>query len=238
LVTGGARGIGEAIVRKFYHDGATVFVLDRNQSLLDDLKKQLPKIQTICVDILDWQATQAAVWAITPLDHLVNNAGIFQGGSLLSISGEAMDQVMAVNVKGTVCVTQAFVNGNVKAGTEKGTTIVNMSSMADRISLWGGVAYCASKAAITSVTKTMALEFGDMGIRVNAVSPVFIGTELVKAIDPEILGKAVPVMERTLLKERALETDDVANSVLFLSSPLSAMMTGTSLVLDAGTHAH
>jgi len=237
LVTGGAQGIGEEIVRKFYDDGAIVFVLDRNQTLLAKLKTQLPNIQTLCVDLLNWKATQDAILSITPLDHLINNAGVFGGDQITKISEEAIDLVLGVNVKAVLCVTQAFVNGNIRAGKEKGTTIVNISSLADRVAFWGAVAYNASKGAVTSMTRTMALEFADHNIRVNAICPTFIQTEMVKTIEPHIMEKAATIATHVLLKERALEPRDIAESALFLSSPLSSMITGTSLLVDSGTHA-
>jgi len=239
LVTGGAQGIGEAIVRKFYDDGAIVFVIDKNQSLLAKLKSQLPNIETLCVDLLDWKATQDAILSITPLDHLVNNAGVFGGDEITKITEEAVDFVLGVNVKAVICATQAFVNGNIKAGKEKGTTIVNISSIADRVAFWGAGVYNASKGAVTCLTKTMALEFGDHNIRVNAVCPTFIfTTNLVKNIEPHIMEKAGTALAgHVLLKDRPLEPKDIAESVLFLSSPLSSMITGTTLLVDSGAHA-
>jgi NAD(P)-dependent dehydrogenase (short-subunit alcohol dehydrogenase family) len=237
LVTGGGRGIGEAIVRKFYNDNAIVFVIDKDQTLLAKLKNEFPNIHPICVDVLNWKATQEAVLGITPLDHLVNNAGIFAGDSTLTVTEEELDKVMGVNFKAIVCLTQAFVNGNIKAGKERGTTVVNISSIADRIAFWGAGVYCASKAAVTSLTKTMALEFGDMNIRVNSVCPTFIETDLVKGFAPHILEKASVIKSHVLLKHKALEPSDIADSVLFFSSPLSQMVTGTTLLVDSGTRA-
>jgi NAD(P)-dependent dehydrogenase (short-subunit alcohol dehydrogenase family) len=237
LVTGGGRGIGEAIVRKFYNDGAIVFVIDHDQGLLANLKKELPNIHPICVNLLNWEQTQQAILNITPLDHLVNNAGVFAGDCILKMTEDALDRVLGVNFKAIVCVTQAFVNGNIKAGKEKGTTVVSVSSLADRIGFWGAAAYCSSKAALTSLTKTMALEFGDMNIRVNAVCPTFIQTEMVKTIEPHIMEKAATIASHVLLKEKPLEPSDVADSVLFLSSPLSQMITGSSILVDSGTRA-
>jgi NAD(P)-dependent dehydrogenase (short-subunit alcohol dehydrogenase family) len=237
LVTGGGRGIGEAIVRKFYNDDAIVFVIDKDQSLLTKLKNELPNIHPIYVDLLNWKATQEAVLGITPLDHLVNNAGVFAGDCILQVTEEDLDLVMGVNFKAIVCLTQAFVNGNIKAGKEKGTTVVNISSVADRVAMWGAAAYCSSKAAVTSLTKTMALEFGDMNIRVNAICPTAIQTEMVKNMKPHLFEKNTPLVEHILLKHKPLETSDIADSVLFLSSPLSQMVTGTSLLVDSGTRA-
>lgn len=129
LVTGGATGIGSGIVNKFYQDGALVFVLDKDAQLLSELKKQLPNVTTICVDLLDWAATRQAVEGLTPLHHLVNNAGICSVGDLQDVTPEAFDGVFAVNVKGMLNVSQAFVKGIVDHGIVHGGTIVNIGSI-------------------------------------------------------------------------------------------------------------
>ena len=133
LVTGGASGLGRAAVQKFYDDGATVFVLDRNAEMLAALKKELPKATTICVDLLNWDEAKRAVEALAPLDHLVNNAGIAPIGGLHETTAEFFDKIIGINVKALLNVAQAFVKGIVQHGKADGGTIVNISSI---VSLW------------------------------------------------------------------------------------------------------
>jgi len=238
LVTGGGRGIGHAIVTKFYNDGAHVFVIDRDAKLLETLKKDMPKVTTVCLDLTDWDATKKAVEAMAPLDHLVNNAGIVGDAPLLEVTPETFDKVFAVNVKAALNVSQAFVKGIMNNKAEGGT-IVNVSSLGDRIAFWGAPCYGASKAALTMLTKSMALEYGQLniGIRANCVNPTFIATDLVMAIQPRVIEAASEIMQRVIIKNRPLQATDVADSVLFLSSPLSSMITGESLLIDSGTRA-
>jgi len=236
LVTGGGRGIGHAIVTKFYNDGAHLFVIDRDVKLLENLKKDMPRVTTIHLDLLDWDATKKAVESLAPLHHIVNNAGIVGDSTLLDLTPETFDKVFGVNVKAALNVSQAFVKGVINNKVE-GATIVNISSLGDRTAFWGAGAYGTSKGALTMLTKCMALEFGEYGVRVNSVNPTFIATDLVMAIDPKIIERASDVMARVIIKDRALQTSDIADSVLFLSSPLASMITGESLIVDSGANA-
>jgi len=238
LVTGGGRGIGKEIVAKFYNDGATVFVIDRDPKLLDTLKKEMPKVTTVCVDLLDWNASKKAVTDMSPLDHLVNNAGVVGDAAFLDVTPERFDQVFGINVKATFNVSQAFAKGIINNKKENdGQTIVNISSLGDRIAFWGASIYGASKGAVTMLTKSMAYELGEHGIRVNCVNPTFIATDLVTTLDPKVIERATDVMQRVIIKDKQLSTTDVAQAVLFLSSPLSKMITGESLLVDSGTNA-
>jgi len=238
LVTGGGRGIGNEIVKKFYNDGAQLFVIDRDPKLLETVKKEMPKVTTVCVDLLDWEATKKAVTDMAPLDHLVNNAGIVGDTPFLEVTQDTFDKVMGVNVRAIVNVSQAFAKGVINNKREKeGATIVNISSLGDRTAFWGASCYGASKGAVTMLTKSMALELGEHGIRVNSVNPTFVVTDLILALDPKVIERSTEVMQRTIIKDKQLSTADIANSVLFLSSPLSQMITGESLIIDSGTNA-
>jgi len=238
LVTGGGRGIGNEIVKKFYNDGAEVFVIDRDAKLLENLKKEMPKAKTVCVDLLDWDATKKAVTDMAPLDHLVNNAGIVGDCPFLEVTQEKFDQVIGINLRGLLNVSQAFAKGIINNKKEKdGATIVNISSLGDRTAFWGASCYGASKGGVSMLTKSMALELGEHGIRVNCVCPTFIVTDLILALDPKVIERSGEVMQRVIIKDKQLSTTDVANAVLFLSSPLSQMITGEALVVDSGTNA-
>jgi len=238
LVTGGGRGIGKEIATKFYNDGAHVFVIDRDPKLLETLKKELPKVTTVCVDLLDWDATKKAVTELAPLDHLVNNAGIVGDCPFLEITKEKIDQVLGINVKAIFNVSQAFAKGIINnKKVNQGQTIVNISSLGDRTAFWGASIYGASKGGVTMLTKSMAMELGEHGIRVNCVNPTFIVTDLILALDPKVIERSGEVMQRVIIKDKQLSTTDVAHAVLFLSSPLSQMITGEALVVDSGTNA-
>jgi len=232
LVTGGGRGIGYEIVKKFYNDGAVVFVLDKDQGLLNKVKAELPKVTTLCVDLLNWDETFKAVRAIAPLDHLVNNAGVFKDDTLLDVKPQDVDLVFSVNVKAMIVVSNAFVKGIIE---EKGTggTIVNMSSLGDRIAFWGGATYSASKAAITMLTQSMALEYAEYNVRVNCLNASFTGTEMVAGIAPHFMEKAVPIVQRGLIKD-PLMPEDIATYALVLSSPFTSKTTGASHLVDVG----
>jgi len=232
LVTGGGRGIGYEIVKKFHNDGAVVFVLDKEQALLNKVKAELPNVSTLCVDLGDWDATFKAVRAIAPLDHLVNNAGVFRDDYLLDVKSEDVDLVFRVNVKSMIVVSQAFVKGIIEE-KHPGGTIVNCSSLGDRIAFFGGATYSATKAAITMLTQSMALEFAEYNIRANCVNATFTGTEMVAAIAPHFLEKAGPINARILVKDPLMPTD-IATYVLLLSSPLTSKTTGSAHLIDSG----
>jgi len=238
LVTGGGRGIGREIVRKFYNDEAHVFVIDKDAKLLDALKKELPKVTTVCVDLLDWDATKQAVTNMAPLDHLVNNAAIVGESTIMDVKPETFDKVFGVNLKAIFVVSQAFAKGIINNKKEKdGTTIVNISSVGDRIAFWGTSCYAATKAGVTMLTKSLALEFGEYGIRANCICPTVIDTDLVREADPAIFERGSNLVERVIIKDKKLSTTDIAHAVLFLSSPLSQMITGEALMVDSGTTA-
>lgn len=113
--------------------------------------------------------------------------------------------------------------------------MLQLHLQSDRIAFGGSGIYSASKAAVTMLTKSMGLEFSRYGVRVNAVCPSFIATELVASIEPQFLEEAQTVAARYLHKDTPLQGSDVADTVLFLSSPFSALYAGTALCLDGGT---
>jgi len=198
----------------------------------------MPKVTTVCVDLLDWNASKKAVTDMSPLDHLVNNAGVVGDAAFLDVTPERFDQVFGINVKATFNVSQAFAKGIINNKKENdGQTIVNISSLGDRTAFWGASIYGTSKGAVTMLTKSMAMELGELGIRVNCVNPTFIATDLLVTLDPRVVERASEIMQRVIIKDKQLSTTDVANAVLFLSSPLSQMITGESLVVDSGANA-
>jgi len=234
LVTGGGRGIGYDIAKRFHEHGAKVVVVDKDQGLLDKIVKELPGLITECVDLTNWEAAQAVVTRHSPLDHLVNNAGVLSCLKLVDVTPQNFDIHYAVNVRGAFAVAQAFVKANKEAGHPG--TIVNVSSLGDRCAFNGGGIYCSTKAALTRLTEACALEFSQYNIRTNCVNPGFMATEMVTSMDPEWHALNAPTMTRIPIKE-PLETRDVVDAVLFLSGPQSRQINGTSLVIDGGCKA-
>jgi len=235
LVTGAARGLGYAIVKKFCENGATVFALDKNKKGLESLKEEFRNVTTICVDLREWDETRRLIKSIAPIDHLVNNAAISQTSYFDEIAPEQIDTLFSVNFKAVVNVSQMVVKGLVGASRTQGSTIVNISSVFDTTPSKGISMYSCTKAALLMLTKSMALELGDKGIRVNCVSPAPTSVlhEMFISPKPEIIQETQKVLDRQVIK-RPVQPSEVADIVLFLSSPSSAMITGSSIPVDGG----
>lgn len=227
LVTGGGRGIGRQIIQRLHDDGAIVYTLEKDADLVAQLKQELPKVTAVQVDLLDWKATQDTIAQLGAMDHLVNNAGVLVSQEFMDITESAADLHLGVNFKALIAVTQAVAKGMIEAG--KAGTIVNISSLAGHLTVVGLGMYSCTKAAIQMLTKSMAIELGKHNIRANSVSPTGAMTEMVKLLPPaagDAIGRAV--------WPKPIDPNDIADSVLFLLSPLSNMMTGSDLLIDAG----
>jgi len=153
LVTGAGKGLGYAIVKRFYESGATVFALDKNKKALDELKTEFPGLSIILVDLRDWDETRRLVKTVAPIDHLVNNAAITQTSYFEEVAPEQIDELFGVNVKAVVNVSQVVVKGLKEAARTHGATIVNVSSVFDAIPSKGICMYSSTKAALLMLTK-------------------------------------------------------------------------------------
>ncbi|SKC82648.1 glucose 1-dehydrogenase [Krasilnikoviella flava] len=227
LVTGGARGLGEAYVRALHTAGAAVVVADllddEGAALAADLGARARYVHLDVTDEAGWEtAVAASVEAFGGLDVLVNNAGIANSAPIEHYTTAKWDAVIAVNLTGTFLGCRTVVPVMRAAG---GGSIVNVSSVEG---LRGGErlhGYVASKFGVRGLTKSLAVELGRSGIRVNSVHPGLVRTEMTTRIDVE----AVPIPIG-----RAAVPGDVAGAVLFLASDASAYLTGTELVVDGG----
>ncbi|KAG9350311.1 hypothetical protein JZ751_026665 [Albula glossodonta] len=211
IVTGAGKGIGRATALALARSGAEVTAVTRTQADLDSLLKECPSIRPLCVDLSDWEATEAAFKDLGPMDLLVNNAACAPLQPFLEITPDQFDICFNVNVKGALHVAQIVARGMKARGC--GGSIVNISSQASQCALENHAVYCATKAALDMLTKVMALELGHYQIRVNAVNPTVVMTKM------GILNWKV---------------EDVVNSILFLLSDKSAMTNGVTLPVDGG----
>ena len=224
LVTGGARGIGRGIAERLAGEGAEVHVLDREAGPPGG------GIRFHTGDVRRAAEVTAAVAALPrPPLLLVNNAGITRDRSLLKMSDEEWDAVLAVNLKGAFNVLRAVAPGMVAAGYGR---VVNVASINGLRGKFGQANYAASKAGLIGLTKTAARELGPKGVTVNAVAPGMVLTEMAAALPPEVRQRAAG--EAVL--GRLAEVEDVAEAVLFLLSDAARAITGEVLRVDAGQY--
>ncbi|XP_050515923.1 L-xylulose reductase [Diabrotica virgifera virgifera] len=230
LVTGATKGIGRDIAIQLLKCGAEVIAVGRNKEDLLTLQKEVPRIQPLELDITDWKQTDKALKNIGQIDLLVNNAGMGWLKSMMDITEEDIDSVMGVNIKALIHVTQIAVK-NMLDRKAPGS-IVNLSSQASLAGLLHHTVYCASKAAVDGFTRAAALEYGPHNIRINAVNPTVILTDMGKLgwSDPKV---AKPMIEKIPLR-RFGEVREVTDAVLYLLSDKSSMITGTTLPIDGG----
>jgi len=158
LVTGAGQGIGRALVKQLSKYGATVYALSKSQENLESLKAEAEGVQTLQVDLCDWEATRKAVESVGHLDLLVNNAGIAILQPFMEITPESFDKLFSVNVRAVVNVSQLVAEKMIARGT--GGSIVNISSQASMAALKDHTLYCGTKAALDMISRVMALELG------------------------------------------------------------------------------
>jgi 3-oxoacyl-[acyl-carrier protein] reductase len=232
LITGSSRGIGRAIALKLAAEGATIILHCRaNEAAAHSTAREISgDARIVQADLRSPQAIDQmfASLAGTRLDILVNNAGVWGPSPLGSTSAQQVDDMLDLNLKGLFLVTQAAL-----PLFHQGGNIINLSSVAGRIGIPGGRSlYGATKAAVDSFTKSWAMELAPRGIRVNAIAPGYVETDMTAKhfSDPEVRRRAV---ERHPFG-RLGNTDDVADAVLFLCSPAARWITGQSINVSGG----
>jgi NAD(P)-dependent dehydrogenase (short-subunit alcohol dehydrogenase family) len=239
LVTGAGRGLGRAISLALADAGADVALGLRVGTDAEDLAAEIEgmgrRALRVQMDLLDLGQIRSAIDAVhdgfESIDILVNNAGLGPEEKAAEDWTEAdFDGAFDLNVKGLFFASQAAAKVMIEQGSGR---IVNMSSQAGFIALPGEAVYCASKAAVSHLTKCHAVEWGQYGLNVNAVAPTFIRTP---GTEPALADPAfkADVVERISALHRIGEPVDVAGAVVYLASPASALVSGTTLMVDGG----
>ena len=238
LITGGARGQGAAEARLFAKEGARVVIAD----ILDDAGAKVAAeigesggdAAYVHLDVTsedDWrEAVAETVARYGRLDVLVNNAGIWRGGTVEETSVEEWDLIMDVNARGVFLGTKVAIAEMRKAG---GGSIINISSTAGLVGSPRSTAYTASKGAVRLLTKATAVQYGKDGIRANSIHPGPIDTDMAVQIWPDEKGRAASAAARTVIG-RMGTPEDIAYGALYLASDESSFVTGSELVIDGG----
>ena len=237
LVTGAAQGIGKAVALLLARNGADIAVSDINLEKAAETAKEIEamgrKAMAIKVDVANSGDVERMVQTILErfgqIDVLVNNAGIARDKLILRMTEEDWDAVLDINLKGTFNCTKAVVKHMSKQRSGK---IVNIASVVGEMGNAGQANYSASKAGVIGFTKTIAREFAQRGINVNAIAPGYIQTPMTEAL-PE---KAKEELKNMIPLERLGQPEDVAEAVLFLVSDASDYITGQVLNVNGGIY--
>jgi len=227
LVTGSARGLGQAIALKLAEAGADIALCDLNAEWLEETAEKVKALgrraECYGVNVAEGESVSAGIKAIEKdfgkIDILVNNAGITKDGLMMRMSEDDWDAVLNVNLKGTFLCTKAAMRGMMK---QRSGTIVNIASVIGLMGNAGQANYAASKGGVIAFSKTVAKELSSRNVRCNAVAPGFIRTAMTDGLDEEVQNK----MKELIPLSRFGEPEDVANVVLFLASDASAYVTG------------
>ncbi len=236
LITGASRGIGKAIAIKFAKEGADIAVTNIFDD--DEFKSTIKEIETLGVkakgyvfNVANFEDSQKIINQILTdlkkIDILVNNAGITKDTLLMRMTEEQWDAVIAVNLKSVFNMTKAVLQPMLK---QKGGSIINMSSVVGVSGNAGQSNYSASKAGILGFTRSIAKEVGSRSIRVNAIAPGFILTEMTEKLPEDVKNEWI----KKIPLKRGGTPDDVANTALYLACDLSSYITGQTIHVCGG----
>lgn len=236
IVTGGTRGIGRSIALGLARNGVNVAITyisndDKAKEVIDEIKKFEVKGIAVKADISEEKDVKSMVELVLKqfdsVDILINNAGITKDGLLVRMKSEDWDSVINTNLRGTYLVTKAVSKSMIR---QKSGIIVNIASVVGLTGNAGQSNYSASKAGIIGFTKTVAKELGGRGIRVNAVAPGFVKTDMTEILKDDVKKKMID----SIPLKRCAEPEDIANAVLFLCSREASYITGQVINVDGG----
>ena len=236
LITGASQGIGAAAAKAFATQGAKLALLARSEEKLKALKEEIGKqteVEVYPADVSEKKSVEQAIEKVLAdfgkVSVLINNAGITRDNLFLRMKEEEWDEVFQVNVKGAFYCTKAVVRSMMKA---REGVILNISSVVGLFGNLGQANYGASKAALIGFTKSLAKELGRWNIRVNAIAPGFIQTDMVKSLEDKMeeVTKHIPL-------KRLGTPEEVAEVCVFLASPRASYITGAVIQVDGGLFA-
>jgi 2-hydroxycyclohexanecarboxyl-CoA dehydrogenase len=232
LVTGGAKGIGEAIVRRLSAEGARVTIGDLDTEGAETVAAEVGA-EAVPLDVTNPDSARAAVDGAGGLDVLVNNAGMDEFSFFTDTDPGLWERVLAVNLKGVLACTHAALPGMQRAGYGR---IVNIASEAGRVGSKGSAVYSAAKGGVIAFTKTIARENARFGITANAIAPGPIDTPLLRRATElgELGDRIIETMKGATQLRRLGEPDEVAAAVAFLASEEAAYVTGETLGVSGG----
>ena len=241
IITGGGAGIGEAIATAFVLEGASIVIADKDLDAAENVAASLRDhghtAHVAQCDVSDAKSVegmvQTAVECLGSIDTLVNNAGFGRAGKLLETTEEDWDRMMDVNVKGIFLVSKHTLPHLLKSG---GGCIINMASVAGVVGVRDRTAYCASKGGVISLTRAIALDYVEQGLRCNSISPgtvdtPWVGRMVAQFPDPEAT-RAQMVARQPL--GRLGQPAEIAAATVYLASEDAAFITGSNMMIDGG----
>jgi D-threitol dehydrogenase (NAD+) len=232
VVTGGASGIGSAIVDAYAAKGATAVVLDKAPEAAQQKVSEGIAAAAIACDVTVQQSVVDAISTASAqfgrIDVLVNSAGIAVTAPAEELTVDAWDQTMAVNLRGAFLVSQQV--GQIMLAQGSGT-VISLASQAATVALPGHLAYCASKFGVVGLTKVLALEWAGRGVTANTISPTVVMTPLAKELWDNPEGEALKAQIPT---HRFAEPEEIAAVAVFLASDAAKMINGADLLVDGG----
>ena len=232
LVTGAASGIGAALAETFATAGAEVWIVDRSEA---EGRKQAERVggKFLALDVSSEAACQQAMSTVGPLDILANVAGIGHVGNLLNTTATDLDNLYAINVRGVFNCCKAFAPAMLE---RKSGSVINMASIGGVVAVRDRLAYTTSKFAVVGLTKALALDHSHSGVRFNCICPGRVETPFVLARLKEYPypQAAYRDMASTQLNGRMARPEEIAAAALYLAADESAMVTGSTLIIDGG----
>jgi len=237
VVTGAGSGIGKAIAELFAAQGASLFIVDRDEAAaratVDVIRDASGRAELAVVDVSDEGAVLALARGLPVADILVANAGIGHVGDLLKTTAADLDRLYAVNVRGVFNCGKAFAPAMIERGRG---SVINMASIGGVVAVRERLAYTTTKFAVVGLTKALALDHSHTGVRFNCICPGRVETpfamkRIAESPDPQ---QAYRDMAATQLTGRMAKPDEIAAAALYLAADESAMVTGSSLLIDGG----